>query len=659
MMKLQSIPAARTMISEALKTQDTNSCGSAAGSDCPQPKVAHGKKEIRPLTSLRFFAAFAVVVSHASESFSCWHGLSKSYVVAQAVTFFFVLSGFILTYNYFNLSGWKATLRFYLARVARIWPAHLTTLVLLLVLLPEVFKLKSGDAPLFLCNLFLLQSWVPSWHVFFSYNASSWSISTELFFYLCFPLLLFALRKNWIFPLSITGVVLAIMIGICNSLRLTEFDATRLSSQGLLYISPLSSVFNFAAGMTAAYLWKEHLTQKKLNVVLATVLELFLVGAVCFLNVKSEALRYLFAPALGDAAAYWMQNSGPAVIGFAALITLFAMERGYVSKFLSHPFLVLLGELSFGIYMLHGVLITYLGVNFPLAQSTAACCSFVLGLVVAAHIMFEFIEKPMRNGILNSSSVLFANKSNSVTSSSSKGSRPKSTWTSKRALLFLAELLAFSGFVYFSLPTVHFVNAAEAKKLALKAPVHSVVLAPYLECLGADARVNLGADARGKLDADARGKLDVDARGKLDADARGKLEASAIEGRAEDVKVRNGDGVSLGEGAIVSQNCEISISLIWKSLKSQTLNYTINAVLLDAQSHRLGSLSYMQDGRRQAIDAGKCWIEVPVITQDSPGIPAAISITVLRNKHEVLHTSAAQNVPYSFIVSLSSANRPN
>ena len=287
-----------------------------------------------------------------------------------------------------------------------------------------------------------------------------------------------------------------------------------------------------------------------------------------------------------------MQNSGPAVIGFGALITLFAMERGYISRLLSQPFLVLLGELSFGIYMLHGVLITYLGVNFPLAQSTAACCSFVLALCVAAHIMFECVEKPMRSWILSKSSCLLGTKSNTAPPRALNKPEQAQKWLGKRQLFLLAELLAFAAFVYFSLPTVNLVAASDAAQVAQESTVPNIILSPYIACIGAKAQLK-------------------------------------------------------GE--------QVSLSLVWKCLKDQSLNYTVNAVLLDGQGKRLGSLSYMQDGRRQFVKAGKCWIEHPVLKQGSAGIPSAISITVLRNKDiEALHTSAGQNESCSFSVPVQS-----
>src|ERR1700678_2417590 len=89
-----------------------------------------GKRNLGGLTSLRFFAAFAVVIYHfAGPGLAGWPAplvnIAGSGFVA--VSFFFILSGFVLSYRYLSPSGeMRGTIRsFYSARVARIYPAYL------------------------------------------------------------------------------------------------------------------------------------------------------------------------------------------------------------------------------------------------------------------------------------------------------------------------------------------------------------------------------------------------------------------------------------------------------------------------------------------------------------------------------------------------------
>jgi peptidoglycan/LPS O-acetylase OafA/YrhL len=136
------------------------------------------------LTGLRIVAAGMIVAHHS-------RGLIPvpSYALGQGVSFFFVLSGFIIAYAYPRLDGKGEILSFLVTRIARIWPAHFAALVLVILLLQMPLDRT------FVANALLLHGWLPSWPWYFSYNAPSWSISTELFFYIAFPVLIFQWKK--------------------------------------------------------------------------------------------------------------------------------------------------------------------------------------------------------------------------------------------------------------------------------------------------------------------------------------------------------------------------------------------------------------------------------------------------------------------------------
>ena len=138
------------------------------------------------LTALRFFAAALVALFHGSMSVT---GSGADGIVRfgyVGVTFFFVLSGFVLTWT------WKpdaSPRQFYLRRFARVYPAHLLTALIALSLgLLGVISVDASPVSVPL-NLSLLQSWVPDYAVTYSLNGPSWSLSDEIFFYAVFPLL--------------------------------------------------------------------------------------------------------------------------------------------------------------------------------------------------------------------------------------------------------------------------------------------------------------------------------------------------------------------------------------------------------------------------------------------------------------------------------------
>ena len=87
-------------------------------------------KKLDPLTSLRFFAAAMIVIGHSHRLIGSLN-LANTFSLAQGVSFFFVLSGFILAYNYPSLPTKSDVLHFFKARIARIWPAHVAAIILL------------------------------------------------------------------------------------------------------------------------------------------------------------------------------------------------------------------------------------------------------------------------------------------------------------------------------------------------------------------------------------------------------------------------------------------------------------------------------------------------------------------------------------------------
>ena len=142
---------------------------------------------IHALTGLRFVAALLVVLSHFPElvPFTAAHEpLVRQ--GAAGVTIFFVLSGLVLTYNYFDrfAAGVTAARAFLWARLARIGPMHvvahllITPLVIAYALRPSVLS--------WFVNISMLHAFVPtkSMHL---WNIPSWSISAELCFYCVFP----------------------------------------------------------------------------------------------------------------------------------------------------------------------------------------------------------------------------------------------------------------------------------------------------------------------------------------------------------------------------------------------------------------------------------------------------------------------------------------
>lgn len=451
--------------------------GLAVESNSSAAKI--GQKHINCLTSIRIFPAIIVIVFHAGEHFTCIRGCLDWFAVTQVMSFFFVLSGFILTLNYPRIDGWKAALSFYLARVARVWPAHAICLILLIALIPEAFKLTAASLPKFIANITLTHAWIPRWESYFSFNAPSWSNSTDMFFYLTFPLLLFGLRDKrgrWI----VFGIVTAIAvsaIAMCNVLRLPEFSPTQLSNQAVLYVQPLTRMLEFVIGMFAAFVFGKTLPKFNLSTANTTVLEVTILVVIAVLNVMSAAIRVAAVPFIGEPGGYWLQNSGLPVLGFAALFMCLATEKGLVAKSLSSKTLVLWGEVSFAVYMLHSVMLAHHGINYATADGLADFLLYVAVLCVSAHLLWKLAERPLRQVILSIGSSWLK-----LQSAARKHPSVLSKMNTGRSLIWLAaECVLLGLLIYFSLPTVNRVSPARAEQSAPLAQVRDVAYLPFLK----------------------------------------------------------------------------------------------------------------------------------------------------------------------------------
>ena len=144
---------------------------------------------INTLTSLRIFFALMVFGAHCyvlDTSFDA-HFFKEGFV---GVSFFFVLSGFIIAYNYQEKLLTKTTTKrtFWVARIARIYPLHLLTLLIAACIGGYVQYSDTTDwIKHFVASTFLLQPFFPSADYFFSFNSPSWSLGCEQLFYFCFP----------------------------------------------------------------------------------------------------------------------------------------------------------------------------------------------------------------------------------------------------------------------------------------------------------------------------------------------------------------------------------------------------------------------------------------------------------------------------------------
>lgn len=366
----------------------------------PDIVLSPSGKKLDALTSLRFFAVAMIVVYHCQWEFGQTINIDNYFTLNQAVSFFFVLSGFILAYVYPVLNI-KDIGRFYLARFARIWPLHAATLILALLFIPLRPTLRESFPWVILTNLTMVHAYVPLWDYFLSFNSVSWAISTEFFFYLCFPFLIYRWRQTWTWKLILSFILLLAMIIICNVWHLPAQNwVSGISLPGLVYVGPLARMIEFVLGMIIASGWRAKGQYLNLSRATGTIVEL----TAMILTVASIHYTTVIPhwPALrmycGDAFSYWISSSGSAPL-FGILIFVLSLEKGMISKILSLPAAVVLGEISYSIYLVHQVLLRFYQNNRLVFSDIPAWVAYVLYwiiVLVVSHLMWKFIEQPCR-----------------------------------------------------------------------------------------------------------------------------------------------------------------------------------------------------------------------------------------------------------------------
>lgn len=366
------------------------------------PQRHPGVVPLHALTSLRFAAAAYVLVFHYAAFYFADAALPGAIGLGYSgVTFFFVLSGFILAYNYrlVDLSAPEALSRFRWARVARVYPVYLVSLLVALPWLaawvvktaPPMQGLMAASAVLAPLGL---QAWVPG--AACALNCPSWSVSTEAFFYLAFPALLplvlrapgRAAAATLMLWAATSGAALFAWAHWAPGLSLISPEAggpgAQLLAQAIKY-NPLLRLPEFVAGLLLFVLWSR--------------VRLPVAGLLAASGLAALAL-VAAAPLLPEA----LLHNGLTALVWAPLILAGADMR---SGPLVTPWAVFLGRISFALYLLHtpahALLATLdravLGGRLAAEPWLGAACATALALLASAamHLM---IEEPARRRIL-------------------------------------------------------------------------------------------------------------------------------------------------------------------------------------------------------------------------------------------------------------------
>jgi peptidoglycan/LPS O-acetylase OafA/YrhL len=363
------------------------------------------RPNLTALTGVRWFAALHVVIFHLGQPMLVAAPKWVRNIAAAGhvgVTLFFVLSGFILAYTYFERTNWTAG-SFWWARVARVYPVYVLAFALSAPhAVKEIFAsgVSAGSLLVAAASAFvaltLTQAWFPPFALL--WNVPAWSLSVEAFFYFLFPWLARKISRPEVSSAKLVlvggltwaiGLLAPIVYTLCNSDgagRPIAPETTGLWITLLKYV-PIAHLPEFIVGAVAGELFLRELRSGVQRG--AAILTPAVTAAVFVVLAFSASIPYL------------LLHNGLLTPLFAVLVYSLAREGSVVARFLALPLLVLLGDASYAVYLLHLQLAwstRFYAAVAPVVLRVPALhfIGHVVPLTIACVAIYRWFEMPLR-----------------------------------------------------------------------------------------------------------------------------------------------------------------------------------------------------------------------------------------------------------------------
>lgn len=373
---------------------------STAGGPSQSTVVTKRPSLLPSLTGLRFVAAILVFSFHAQFAYHFISGALAAPIGAvifraggYSVGFFFVLSGFVLTWRYNPRRGAFVFIR---ERLAKIGPNHLVTWAIALVL--AIVAGSSLRLVFWLPSALLVQSWWPNFTIVTSANGVSWSLSCELLFYLSFPLIMLGinrLRERHLWPTLLVVAALTLVVALVGQFAFPSapsmpgFPGVSQGQMWFVYWFPATRLLDFVLGILVA---KLVIAGKMPKIGLLQATGIALGGYVLI-----SFLPYLFGA--GGFGSLWIVPLIVAAAG-ADVRNSFSPVRSRIWTWL--------GDISFPFYLLHLMFLneirTLLGQAWQAPVPVEAllvlgCLVVVVGLSAVLHHAVELPVVAMVRGL--------------------------------------------------------------------------------------------------------------------------------------------------------------------------------------------------------------------------------------------------------------------
>ncbi len=348
---------------------------------------------LKALTSVRALAALYVAMYHLVQPYQLWGPLTPFMSGGfTAVGFFFLLSGFILTYsNGLEYASGKAdTRRFWIARFARVYPIYFLVMLWSGYINRGSFR-QHIHIFAFIADLLMVQSWSIRTVSFF--NVPAWSLSVEAFFYLVFPFVVLRLRPRSLkvgllmFAVSYAAILAIGAVGLIVDPQASWSDVDWSPGAHNLVFAlrryPLLHLPEFFCGIILGWMY----LQSSVSVRFAQV------------AVWSSLAGLGIALALSWHMPFLVLHNG-LLMPLFALLVIGLTQPNFVSKSLSVAPMLLLGEASYSFYLIHFNFKEITLRSWGWATSVANLVPRLLILVPLCVCLHLWVERPARRLIL-------------------------------------------------------------------------------------------------------------------------------------------------------------------------------------------------------------------------------------------------------------------
>ncbi|MGZ6803490.1 MAG: acyltransferase family protein [Nocardioidaceae bacterium] len=335
------------------------------------------------LSTTRIVGALLVVVSHAGITYGLLGpGTARApyrlvgLALAPVVSYFFVLTGFVITWSYAERLDWRT---FYRGRVARLVPTNTLWWALgCLVVIWYGFHITRLGA---LLTLVMAQGWVADERVVLAADPAAWSLSVDVVFYALFPLLLPAVTAlhRW-HRLALVPLLVLVQVQLA---ALSDLHAHHQYQFAVAYF-PLSRLPEFLLGVIAAL-------ELRAGRLPRVPLRLALLGGALAMVLARVAVG------TGHPAYEWS-----AVCALPSVLLIVAIAQTDLAdepSWLTTPFLVSASSWTFALYILQVPVMRAtlklaglprdVGVQYLLAAVTSALC------VLLAWAQYRWYEQPL------------------------------------------------------------------------------------------------------------------------------------------------------------------------------------------------------------------------------------------------------------------------